>query len=206
MRSPLLIGVTELRRRPGTQREVIVATALPGLAITTARVADDAEIAVDVVLEAVEGGITLQGRLSAPWTGECRRCLEDVNGVVEVELSEVFEPQPTPGETYPIDGDDLDLEPLVRDAVLLHLPLAPAVPGRLPRPGTGGLPDHGRGRAAGDDGARRAAAGTPAGPPSTSCGPTQSDRSRRRFDAVAGLPLPSPGCAHPCRARSVART
>jgi uncharacterized protein len=45
--------------------------------------------------------------------------------VVTVELSEVFEPQPTPGETYPIDGDDLDLEPLVRDAVLLHLPLAP---------------------------------------------------------------------------------
>ncbi len=124
-RSPLLIGVTELRRRPGTQREVVVATALPGLAITTARVADDAEIALDVVLEAVEGGITLQGRLSAPWTGECRRCLEDVDGVIEVELSEVFEPQPTPGETYPIDGDDLDLEPLVRDAVLLHLPLAP---------------------------------------------------------------------------------
>jgi uncharacterized protein len=37
----------------------------------------------------------------------------------------VYEPHPTPGETYPIDGDDLDLEPLVRDAVLLHLPLAP---------------------------------------------------------------------------------
>ena len=124
-RSPLLIGVTELRRRPGTQRDVTVTTALPGLAITTARVPDDAEIAVDVVLEAIEGAITLRGRLTAPWTGECRRCLEDVSGVAEVELSEVFEPHPTPGETYPIDGDDLDLEPLVRDAVLLHLPLAP---------------------------------------------------------------------------------
>jgi uncharacterized protein len=117
--------VTELRRRPGTQREVAVTTALPGLAITTARVPDDADIAVDVVLEAVEGGITLRGHLTAPWTGECRRCLDDVVGVMDVELSEVFELHPTPGETYPIDGDDLDLEPVVRDAVLLHLPLAP---------------------------------------------------------------------------------
>jgi uncharacterized protein len=124
-RSPLLIGVTELRRRPGTQRELVVSTALPGLAITTARVPDDAEIAVDVVLEALGGGITLRGELTAPWTGECRRCLEDVVGELHVELSEVFEPHPTPGETYPIVGDDLDLEPLVRDAVLLHLPLAP---------------------------------------------------------------------------------
>jgi uncharacterized protein len=125
VRSPLLIGVTELRRRPGTQREVVVATALPGLAITTARVPDEAEVAVDLVLEAVDGGITALGTVSAPWTAECRRCLDEVTGVVTVELSEVYEPHPTPGETYPIDGDDLDLEPLVRDAVLLHLPLAP---------------------------------------------------------------------------------
>jgi uncharacterized protein len=45
--------------------------------------------------------------------------------VEEVDLSEVFEARPTPGETYPIQGDDIDLEPVVRDAVLLHLPLAP---------------------------------------------------------------------------------
>ena len=29
------------------------------------------------------------------------------------------------GETYPIEGDDVDLEPVIRDGVLLHLPLAP---------------------------------------------------------------------------------
>jgi uncharacterized protein len=124
-RSPLLIGVTELRRRPGTQREVSVTTAVPGLAITTAHVLDDADIELDAVLEAVEGGLTLRGRLVAPWVGPCRRCLEDVTGELDVELQEVFEVRPTPGETYPIAGDDIDLEPVVRDAVLLHLPLAP---------------------------------------------------------------------------------
>lgn len=124
-RSPLLIGVTELRRRPGTQRDVALTADLPDLAISTARVPEGAEVALTAVLEAIEGGITLQGELRAPWTGECRRCLDDVVGELEVELRELFEARPTLGETYPISGDDVDLEPVLRDAVLLHLPLAP---------------------------------------------------------------------------------
>jgi uncharacterized protein len=117
--------VTELRRRPGTQREVALAAQLPDLALSSARVPDGADIELDAVLEAVEGGVTLTGHLHAPWVGACRRCLEDVTGVLDIELSEVFEPRPTPGETYPIQGDDVDLEPVLREAVLLHLPLAP---------------------------------------------------------------------------------
>ena len=40
-------------------------------------------------------------------------------------MEEVFEAQPVEGETYALNGDRLDVEPLVRDAVLLALPLAP---------------------------------------------------------------------------------
>ncbi len=126
MAHPVLrIGVMELRRRPGTQRDVRVATALPGLAITSARVPDDAELVVDVTLESIDGAITVSGTVQVPWTAECRRCLDDVGGVLAVDVSEVFEVQPVDGETYPIDGDEVDLEPVVRDAALLHLPLAP---------------------------------------------------------------------------------
>ena len=47
-------------------------------------------------------------------------------GVVDVEVSEVFEAEPADdAETYPLGGDRVDLEPMVRDAVLLALPLAP---------------------------------------------------------------------------------
>lgn len=115
----------ELRRRPGTQREVQVNTALPGLAISSAQVPDSADLVVDGMLEAIEGAVTLSGTVTAPWTGECRRCLEPVVGTLEVVLSEVFEPHPVDGETYPIEGDEVDLEPVVRDGVLLSLPLAP---------------------------------------------------------------------------------
>ena len=127
MPQPVLrIGVMELRRRPGTQRDVHVTTALPGLHITGAQVPDDAELVVDATLESIEGAaVTVTGTVEVPWTAECRRCLGEVSGVAVVDVSEVFEVDPVEGETYPIDGDEVDLEPVVRDAALLHLPLAP---------------------------------------------------------------------------------
>jgi uncharacterized protein len=126
MAHPVLrIGVMELRRRPGTQRDVRISTSIPGLAITSARVPDDAELVLDATLESVEGGaITLTGSVQVPWTAECRRCLDEVGGVLDVEVREVFEQHPT-DDTFPIEGDEVDLEPVVRDAALLNLPLAP---------------------------------------------------------------------------------
>lgn len=115
----------ELRRRPGTQREVQVAMPLADLAISSARVPEGADVAVDGVLEAIEGAMTLTGTVTAPWVGDCRRCLDPVEGALEVAVKEVFEAHPTDGETYRLDEDEVDLEPVVRDAVLLNLPLAP---------------------------------------------------------------------------------
>jgi uncharacterized protein len=124
MAHPILrIGVMELRRRPGTQRDVRLATPMAGLAVTSARVPDDAPIEVDATLESIDGAVTVTGTVQVPWTAECRRCLEPVEGVATVELREVFEVRPIEGETYPIEGDEVDLEPVVRDAALLNLPL-----------------------------------------------------------------------------------
>ena len=125
-RSVLRVGITELRRRPGTQRDVVLSTAIPGLSITSARVLDDAELDVDLTLESVEGtAVTARGTVGVPWVAECRRCLGEMSGTVVVEVREVYELHPTDGETYPIEVDEVDLEPVVRDAVLLNLPLSP---------------------------------------------------------------------------------
>ena len=124
--SALRIGVMELRRRPGTQRDVHVEAPLPGLRVTGAQVPDDAELVVDATLESVEGtAVTVTGRVTVPWTAECRRCLDEIAGDTTVDLREVFEVNPVEGETDPIEGDEVDLEPVGRDAALLHLPLAP---------------------------------------------------------------------------------
>lgn len=122
---PLQIGVAELRRRLGTRRSVARDVELPDLAISTATVPAGAELHVEVELESISNGIVAEGTITAPWQGECRRCLQPVEGTVEAPVREIFEVAPTEGETYPLADDTVDLEPMVRDAVLLALPLAP---------------------------------------------------------------------------------
>jgi len=122
-----VIGITEQRRNPGVQRPLSVSGPLRELATSAAAVPEGGEVAAEVVVEALtDGRVTVTGRVTAPWEGECRRCLQAVRGEVAVDVQELFEPHPTPeAETYHLDGDQLDLEPMLRDAVLLALPLAP---------------------------------------------------------------------------------
>jgi uncharacterized protein len=119
------VGVAELRRRLGTRKPFHEQVALDDLHISTAEVPRGALIDVDLELESISNGLVAEGSITAPWTGACRRCLEPVEGTVETEVKEIFERRPTEGETYPLGDDFVDLEPMVRDAVLLALPLAP---------------------------------------------------------------------------------
>ena len=50
-----------------------------------------------------------------------------------MHVDELFETHPLEGETYKLDDDVIDLEPMVRDASLLELPLAPLLRDRLRR-------------------------------------------------------------------------
>lgn len=104
-----------------------VAAPLEGLQTSTAQVPDDADVDVQVTLESIlDGAVTATGTVSAPWVGECRRCLKEVTGTLVADVREVFSPRPLQDEdVYPLDGDHVDLAPMARDAVLLHLPLAP---------------------------------------------------------------------------------
>jgi uncharacterized protein len=122
---PLRVGVAELRRRLGTRKPFHALVALDGLAISSSRVPASGEIDVDLQLESISNGLVVEGTITAPWTGDCRRCLEPVEGSVETQVKEIFERHPTEGETYALGDEEVDLEPMVRDAVLLALPLAP---------------------------------------------------------------------------------
>jgi uncharacterized protein len=124
--SPLIVGVTEQLRRLGTRKHGVVDAEVSGLELSSARVPDGAEVHVDVMLEAIaHASVTATGEVTAPWEGECRRCLGTVEGTRAAKVQEVFEAHPVEGDTYPLDQDHVDLEPMVRDVVLLHLPLAP---------------------------------------------------------------------------------
>jgi uncharacterized protein len=123
---PLDVGVSELLRRPGTQREFELVAELEGLRISTAAVPGGAEVRGRFTIEAMtDRAVTVKGDVTAPWTGECRRCLREIDGSLTARVEEIFETRPVEGETYPLENERVDLEPLVRDAVLLALPLAP---------------------------------------------------------------------------------
>ncbi len=85
----------------------------------------DGVVDLEVTIRAARGAYVAVGRVVGAWTAECRRCLEEVRGPLEAPMREVFEWEPTEGETWPIDDQRIDLAPAAREAAMLALPLAP---------------------------------------------------------------------------------
>ena len=105
--------------------EVHASLALDEPPVMGATVADGVVEVAAVVSAATGGAFVVRGRISGAWTAECRRCLDEVSGPLDVALQEVFEWTPTEGETWLIDDQRIDLAPAARQAVILDLPLAP---------------------------------------------------------------------------------
>jgi uncharacterized protein len=117
--------VADLLRRPGQRREEVVEAPLGDLVVLGTRVPEGSAVRLDLRLESLNEGIVAAGTATAPWEGTCRRCLRSVHAVLEASVMEVFEAEPTEGETQPLLGVEIDVEPVAREAVLLGLPLAP---------------------------------------------------------------------------------
>ncbi len=131
---PLRIPVAELRRRPGNRSTVERTVPVGGLGVGSASTPPDAEARVVLHLESQSDGVTVQGEVRAPWTGECRRCLEPTGGELSDDVTEVFSDHPDGAELLAFDGDAIDVSETVRDAVVLALPLAPLCRSDCPGP------------------------------------------------------------------------
>jgi uncharacterized protein len=108
----------------------------PDLGIEVLGVAEGAPVELDLRLEAVMEGVLVTGTARATLTGECARCLEPLTEDTEVSFQELFVYEDHalhgPGdraaeddEVSMLEGDLVDLEPLLRDAVVLALPFQP---------------------------------------------------------------------------------
>lgn len=132
--NPWLIDTRELSRQPGTsrtvQRDLPVTTPMGVPDVIT--VSEGATVSVDLLLESVVEGVLVTGTARASTSGQCARCLDPISSEIEVELTELFAyPDSTTDNTTDEDevskmiDDKIDLEPLVRDALVLALPLVP---------------------------------------------------------------------------------
>jgi uncharacterized protein len=124
--SAFRIPVADLLRRPGASRAVRVAAPLADVRGPGAEVPSDQQVAVDLIFERVPDGLVVRGTITARWEAACSRCLAPVGGDLDVTVAELYEREPLEGETYRLSEDDIvDLEPLIRDALLLELPPVP---------------------------------------------------------------------------------
>lgn len=134
-RATLVLDTRELGRRPGSQRKVSFSAGAPAdLGIEILGVPEGSQIDVDLRLEAVMEGVLVTGTAQAALAGECARCLAPIEDNLGVDVQELFV-YDDPGHAVRGDAQDddvsrlekdlIDLEPLLRDAVVLALPFQP---------------------------------------------------------------------------------
>lgn len=108
------------------------------LGVALARVPTGSPISIDVRLESVLEGVWLSGSADVQVEAECARCLDPVSWEETIDLQQMFEYPATDArgsviedpeadeDPLPLVEDDcIDLEPVLRDGVVLALPLSP---------------------------------------------------------------------------------
>lgn len=124
MPSPLRLNAVELLRRPGSERVVETSLTIAELGIDDQRFRAEDPVDVAVRLEALTDGVIVRGDLRGTWHGTCRRCAAPAAGQLDCEVHELYQRTITDPEAFEL-GDLLDLEPMVREVLLLDAPLVP---------------------------------------------------------------------------------
>ncbi len=120
-----IVGISDIRGKVGAHRQIAQDIDMGEIVLKSANVRSAVSVSLDLDLEVLADGLCLTGGIRTQWTGECRRCLDEVEGTIEVALDEIFEVRPTEGETYPLGYDTVNIEPAVRDTLVLNMPMTP---------------------------------------------------------------------------------
>lgn len=133
-RGPLVFDIATLGSASARHEQRVV-PAPADLGAGLVHVPQGAELALDIQLEEVSEGVLVTAEVSAPLAGECARCLDEFTSAMRVRFQELFVPRSggmggpdaadSADDGYVLDGDRLDLEPALRDALVLDLPLSP---------------------------------------------------------------------------------
>lgn len=129
----LVVSVRDIARKPGRQKphvRNVPAPAVLGTGVIGVREGSDLGLALS--LESVSEGIWVSGTATAQAVGECARCLEEVTMEIVAPVQGLFVyPDTSLGgsgdevDVHDFDGENLDLEEVIRDAVVTSLPFIP---------------------------------------------------------------------------------
>lgn len=122
------VSVAEILGKPGTYRDMTVRETLPEVGNALARLTGD-PIEARLRAESVVEGVLVTGPVDVQAEFDCARCLTKIAGELSVEVCELYvgpgHEAPPEEDPYRVDGLEIDLEPMLRDAVTLALPLRP---------------------------------------------------------------------------------
>lgn len=123
---PFAVPVRDIVHRSGEMREVELERPAParwGEGLVS--VAEGEPVVIDMRLESVHEGILVSGGAQTEYVGVCGRCLTDIARPLEVEFQELFAYPGGETSDFEVQDDHVDLETLVRDAIVLALPFQP---------------------------------------------------------------------------------
>jgi uncharacterized protein len=132
-RAPLVLDTRDLPRGAGAMRTLHRVVPAPvELGLQLIGVPEGADLTLDLRLESVTEGVLVSGTVTGPVEGECGRCLTEIGETLTVNIQELFAYEDSAtdetteeDEVGRLQDDMIDLEPALRDAVVLALPVNP---------------------------------------------------------------------------------
>lgn len=123
--SPFVVPVSDLVSVPGSRRKVDVDAPVDwGFELSDV----GPTLHADLTMENASDALVVRGPVRTTLGLTCHRCLTEWEEELVVELTEVFGLGADADEdedSYRLEGDVADLEPMLRDTVLLEVPLRP---------------------------------------------------------------------------------
>lgn len=141
--SPFLFNCHDLPRRAGEMREYqLTITEHDSMGLPFFAIPIGEAIEVDLRISAVSEGVLASAGVRALAVGECTRCLDRIELELDEEFNELFIYEPDhrshgskrrekeivvedEDEVLSMEGDTIDLEGPIRDALILNLPVNP---------------------------------------------------------------------------------
>jgi uncharacterized metal-binding protein YceD (DUF177 family) len=121
-RDPFLLNVSDLLGNEASSRPVTIVEPVDWK-IEMIQVAEDPPMTADLVLHPVSGGIAVTGRVRFTTKDSCYRCLKETFSERDTSVGALFDRSNDDDESYPLIGHEIDVAQMLRDEVMLSLPI-----------------------------------------------------------------------------------
>lgn len=124
--SGLVLDVTQLVSRPGATVAVHRSTTIPGLTGPLGSVGENEPVEMDLAVDSVTDGVAVTGTVSGTMRLACSRCLIGYDRSFTQPLDEMFYLGGVEDhDGYDVVDNHIDLEPMLRDVIMLAMPMRP---------------------------------------------------------------------------------